>query len=73
MHFLCDNALNKPSNLTEVFNILDENDVYQELDPSKSIPLLEENIQLVFTYNVKNKNISVDPQKSYYEYSYLNI
>ncbi|MBI6337441.1 hypothetical protein [Proteus sp. PR00224] len=73
LHFLCDNALNKPSNLTEVFNILDENDVYQELDPSKSIPLLEENIQLVFTYNVKNKNISVDPQKSYYEYSYLNI
>ncbi|WP_337237605.1 hypothetical protein [Proteus faecis] len=73
LHFLCDNALNKPSNSAEVFNILDENDVYQELDPSKSIPLLEENIQLVFTYNVKNKNISVDPQKSYYEYSYLNI
>ncbi|MDL5167055.1 hypothetical protein QSH14_07110 [Proteus faecis] len=73
LHFLCDNALNKPSNSAEVFNILDENDVYQELDPSKSIPLLEENIQLVFTYNVKNQNISVDPQKSYYEYSYLNI
>ncbi|WP_162556400.1 hypothetical protein [Proteus faecis] len=73
LHFLCDNAPNKPSNSAEVFNILDENDVYQELDPSKSIPLLEENIQLVFTYNVKNQNISVDPQKSYYEYSYLNI
>ena len=73
LHFLCDNAPNKPSNSAEVFNILDENDVYQELDPSKSIPLLEENIQLVFTYNVENQNISVDPQKSYYEYSYLNI
>lgn len=73
LHFLCDNAPNKPSNSAEVFNILDENDVYQELDPSKSIPLLEENIQLVFTYNIKNQNISVDPQKSYYEYSYLNI
>ncbi|WP_193072064.1 hypothetical protein [Pseudomonas sp. FME51] len=73
LHFLCDNAPNKPSNLNEVLDILDKNKVYSDLDPSENLPLLEEEIQLVFTYHVKDKSINVEPHKSYYEYSYLNI
>lgn len=73
LNFLINNLNEKPTNLNEILNIIEENEENNELlSIFTHMTMLEEETQLAFTYNSENKEIVIDKRNSYYEYSYLN-
>lgn len=73
LNFLINNLNEKPTNLNDILNVIEENEENNELlSIFNHMTMLEEETQLAFTYNSKNKEIVIDKRNSYYEYSYLN-